>query len=66
MKLNASNKCVPINPKSQNHFQYCNVNAQQKRMSSSFKCVTRSFNRLISFRIDLYFGFKKLYFSKDY
>lgn len=62
MKLNASNKCLPINPKSQNHFHYSIVNAQQKRMSSSFKCVTRFFNCLITFRIDPYFGFKKTIF----
>lgn len=64
IKLNASNKCVPINPKSQDHSQICIVNAQQRGMSSSFKCVTRFFNCIISFRIDLYFGLENYILAK--
>lgn len=64
MKLNASNKCVPIHPKSQDHFHYSIVNAQQKCMPSSFKCVFLT----VSFRLGLIhiLDSKNLYFSKDY
>lgn len=60
MKLNAWNKCVPTNTKSQNHFQYCIVNAQQKRMSSSFKCITSFLT--VSFRL----GLIHIFDSKNY